>query len=166
MKTQKRRWLPIVAGGAGLIVMLGIVAAGVSFVWLREHTTIARDVSSARADDAFGQVARRFADARAAIEIGGDGRPRPAPGATRRNRGEVTTLRVLAWDAREHALADVTLPLWLVRLKSGPIELGGYVAGMADHGVRLTVEEIERMGPGVILDYAMPSGNRVLLSVE
>ena len=73
---------------------------------------------------------------------------------------------MLAWDPGERALADVTLPMWLLRLKSGPIQLGGYVTGMDDHGVRLTADEIARMGPGVILDLTTPTGERVLLSAQ
>jgi hypothetical protein len=166
MTTAKRRWVPIVAGVAVLLVFLGIGAALISFAWLREHTTLERDVAASRADEAFAAAVKGFLDPRPAIEVGEDRRPRPAAGLPRRNPGQVTTLHLLAWDPGERALADVTLPMWLVRLKSGPIQFGGYVSGLDDHGVRLTAEDIERLGPGVLLDFTAPSGERVLLSAQ
>jgi len=166
MTTTKRRWLPIVGGIAALAVLLGIVATTLSVVWLRERTTIARDVSTTRANEAFAAAAQRFADSRPAFELGDDRRPRPAAGAPRRNPGSVSDLHVLAWAAQEQTLADVTLPLWLLRLKSGPIAFGTYVSGLDDHGVRLTAEEIERLGPGVLIDFTAPDGDRVLLSAQ
>jgi hypothetical protein len=166
MTTTKRRWVPIVGGVVALLVLLGIVAATVSIVWLRERTTLSRDVSVTRASEAFAAAAQRFADPRPAIELGDDRRPRPAAGTPRRNPGSIGDLRVLAWGAKEHALADVTLPLWLLRLKSGPIVFGSYVSGLDDRGVRLTAEEIERLGPGVLIDFTTPSGDRVLVSAQ
>ena len=72
--------------------------------------------------------------------------------AARKNPGTVTTVHVLAWDPDERALASVALPMWLLRLKSGPIEFGTYVSGFDDHGVRLEVADLERYGPGVLFD--------------
>lgn len=166
MATTKRRWVPIVGGVVALLVLLGIVATTISIVWLRERTTLSRDVSVTRASEAFAAAAQRFADPRPAIELGDDRRPRPATGTPRRNPGSIGELRVLAWGAKEQALADVTLPLWLLRLKSGPIVFGSYVSGLDDRGVRLTAEEIERLGPGVLIDLTTPSGDRVLVSAQ
>jgi hypothetical protein len=56
--------------------------------------------------------------------------------------------------------------MWLLRLKSGPIEFGTYVSGLDDHGVRLEVADLERYGPGVLFDLTRPSGERVLLSAQ
>ncbi len=165
MTPVRRRWVPIVGGAVALVVLLGIAAAALSFVWLREHTTLERDIPAARAIEAFAAVGRRFPDPRPAVEFDAQRRPRPAA-TLRANPGEVTTLRVLAWDPDERALADVTLPMWVLRLKSGPIQLSGYVSGMDDRGVRLTADEITRMGPGVILDLTTPAGERVLLSAQ
>lgn len=166
MATTKRRWVPIVGGVVALLVLLGIVATTISIVWLRERTTLSRDVSVTRASEAFAAAKERFADPRPAIELGDDRRPRPAAGTPRRNPGSISELRVLAWGAKEQALADVTLPLWLLRLKSGPIVFGSYVSGLDDRGVRLTAEEIERLGPGVLIDFTTPSGDRVLVSAQ
>lgn len=166
MSTATRKWGPIVGGLLALLVMAGLAAAGLSYYWLRDHMTVARNLPAASADAAFAAAARVFQNPRPAFEIGEDQRLRPAPGSPRRNAGTVATLHVLAWDARRHALTDVTLPMWMVRLKSGPIEFGGYASGIADHGVRLTAEAIDQLGPGILLDYHAPNGNHVLLSAQ
>jgi hypothetical protein len=92
------------------------------------------------------------------------GRPRHATDIADAVPGRrLDTLHVLAWDPDEGKLAKVSLPFWFLRLKSTPIELSAYASGFDDEGVSLRAEDIEKYGPGVILDYSTPSGERVLL---
>lgn len=167
MTTGRRRWLPIVAG---VVVLLVVVAAGVgtvSVLWLKEQVHVESGTSAAEAAAAFDAATRRFPDPRPLLTIGDDRRPQYAfePG-TRRNPGTVSALGILAWDERQRALATVTLPLWLLRLKSGPIAFGEYVSGLDDRGVRLQAEDLERYGPGVVVDLQTPDGRRVLLTAQ
>ena len=53
MATQGRRWIPIAGGSAALLVLIGIAAAAVSLIWLRDHATIEHDVASSQATRAF-----------------------------------------------------------------------------------------------------------------
>lgn len=167
MASSPRRWLPIVAG---IVVLVGIVAIGVmvaSVVWLRDQATVNGEVSAEHATSAFIEAAKAFPDPRPAIAFDEDGRPRLLDHASERhNPGKVTTLRALAWDPRERALATITLPLWLLRLKSGPIRFGEYVSGLDDRGVSLTADDIAKFGPGVVFDYSTPAGRRVLLLAQ
>lgn len=167
MAKTTRRWLPIVAGIAVLVVFVGIGAIAISVAYFSEHTSVERDIDIARAEAAFAAAKNRFADPRPVVEFDDQRRPRYVEGiATRKNAGTVTTVHVLAWDPDEHALASVALPMWLLRLKSGPIEFGTYMSGLDDHGVRLEVADLERYGPGVLFDVTAPSGGRVLLSAQ
>ena len=167
MANTARRWLPIVAGIAVLCVFLGIGAIAVSVAYFSEHATVERDIDGARAGGAFDEAKQRFADPRPVVEFDAEGRPRYVEGiAGRKNPGTVSAVHVLAWDPDERALASVALPMWLLRLKSGPIEFGTYVSGFDDHGVRLEVADLERYGPGVLFDFTAPSGERVLLSAQ
>ena len=162
-----RRWLPIVAGIAVLVVFLGIGAIAISVAYFSEHTTVERDVASTEAAAAFDRAKRHFADVRPVVEFDENRKPHYVEGiSSRNNPGTVTTVHVLAWDPAEHALATVVLPMWLLRLKSGPIEFGTYVGGLDDHGVRLEVADLERYGPGVLFDFTAASGERVLLSAQ
>jgi hypothetical protein len=167
MATTKRRWVPIVAGIAVLLVFLGIGAAVVSVSWFRENVHVTRDTDEVAARQAFDERRRQFPDARPVLHIGDDRRPSYTPGIeSRRNPGAVSAVHVMAWDANERALATATLPLWLLRMKSGPIVFGEYVAGFDDHGVRLSPEDLERYGPGVVFEFESARGNRVLLTAQ
>jgi hypothetical protein len=167
MPAGKRRWLPIVAGILALvgIVVIGVGAAAV--LWLRDQVQVDRRVDDGAARTAFDDARRRFADTRPLLEMGDDRRPRLAlPEGAPRNPGTVTAVRVLAWDAGDRALATVTLPMWLLRLKTGPIVFGEYVSGMDVGGVRLEPRDLERYGPGIVADIETPDGDRVLIVAE
>jgi hypothetical protein len=47
-------------------------------------------------------------------------------------------------------------------MKSGPIRFSSYAAGVDDGGITLRPEDIERYGPGVIMELSARNG-RVLL---
>lgn len=167
MTTTRRRW-PLVL--AGVVVFLGVVVIGLGVaatIWFRDSVQVERGTSRAAAQAAFDTARRQFPDPRPILELGDDRRPRYVPGLeSRRNPGEVNALHILAWEADEGALATVALPMWLLRLKTGPIVFGEYVSGMDDHGVRLEPKDLERYGPGVVLDFETADGNRVLLTAR
>jgi len=167
MAGSTRRWLPIAAGVAVLLVFIAIGAIAVSVAYFSEHTTVERGIDEARAAAVFEEAMRRFPDPRPVIAFDDDRKPHYVDGiAGRKNPGNVTTVHVTAWDPGERALATVALPMWLLRLKSGPIEFGTYVSGLDDHGVRLEVADLERYGPGVLFDFRARSGERVLISAQ
>ena len=60
----------------------------------------------------------------------------------------------------------VDVPFWLLRLKSGPIAFSSYANGFDDRGVKLSVADIERRGPGIVLDVSEPNEGRVLIWAE
>ena len=168
MATQKRRWLYVVSGVAVLLVFAGIGVAVVSVAWFRENLHVQQGTDASKALAAFDATKRKFPDPRPVLEFGEDRRPTYVEGLTerRKNPGSVTAVQVLAWDPEKRALADVTLPFWLLRLKSRPIVFGAYITGFDDHGVTLTAADIERFGPGVLFDYELRSGQRVLVSAQ
>lgn len=165
--SQKRKWLPIVAGVAVLFVFLGIGVAVVSVLWFRDNVVVSRGTSREAAQQAFDERRREFPDPRPVLTFGADRKPSYAAGLeTRKNPGTISALHMLAWDADDRALATITLPMWLLRMKSGPIVFGEYVSGLDDHGVRLTPADLEKYGPGVVLEFETPDGNRVLLTAK
>ena len=167
MTSAARKWLAIGGGIAILLVFLAIGAAVVSVAWFRENIEVAQGTSPAAAAKAFDDAKSRYTDPRPVVEFDKDRRPTFVQGIdTRRNAGTVNALHVLAWDADARALATVTLPMWLLRLKSGPIQFGEYASGFDDHGVRLSPEDLERYGPGVVFELETAAGSRVLLTTQ
>jgi hypothetical protein len=120
------------------------------------------DVSGAEAE--FEKVRQQFPDRPPLLDFK-DGQPSYAAGRPdpARPRTDLQTLHVVAWDPDDKRLAKFAIPFWLLRFKATPIEFSSYASGLDDNHVNLRVEEVERYGAGIILDAAMPSGERVLL---
>ena len=74
-------------------------------------------------------------------------------------------MHLMAWDDDEGRLVTFAIPFWLLRLKSGPIELSAYSQGWNDRGVSFKIEDLERAGPGIVLDFSERDG-RVLVWAE
>ena len=53
-----------------------------------------------------------------------------------------------------------------MRLKERPIRFGTYASGLDELGITLTAAEIERYGPGIIMDISRTGRDRALLWVE
>ena len=83
---------------------------------------------------------------------------RPGHGNTRRP----DQLYVLAFDPDDERIVKVTVPFWLLRLKSrGTIDFNGGQLELED--LKLTVEDLERFGPTLIVDHKSTGGERVLV---
>lgn len=167
MASSKRRWLPIVAG---ILVLCAVVIAGgaiASVLYFRDRVQITRGTGRADAMAQLDAARRRFPDPRPLLVMGDDRRPRFTEGlAEHRNPGAIEAVHVLAWDADDGAFVNVSVPMWLLRLKSGPIGFGEYMSGLDDHGVRLEPKDLDRYGPGVIIDIAEAGGDLVLLTAQ
>jgi hypothetical protein len=152
--------VPIAIGVAILLVFLAI--GGIVFVtsWVRENLEVS-ETSRASADTAFDEVRRQFPGQAPLLRIDDEG--------AHYSRGEVANppeierVHVLAWDPREEKLARFSLPFWFLRLKSGPIAFSGYAAGLDEQGVSIRPEDIQKHGPGLIIDGTLHDGARVLI---
>lgn len=61
------------------------------------------------------------------------------------------SVHVLIWDADEEKLVNFSLPLWLLKLKTGPIDVNA--GGFRLRRFRVTAADLERAGPGLVLDF-------------
>jgi hypothetical protein len=161
---KRRNWLWILFGVFIVLVFLGIGAIVATTAWVQQNLSVS-ERTEADAQREFDAVRARYTSRPPLLDLR-NGRPvytggnAPAP---QPNPAPVDRLHVLAWDPDEGRLASFSIPFWLLRLKSGPIEFSSYASGMDDEGVDLRPEDIERHGPGIILDTTSRSGERVLL---
>lgn len=162
---KARRWAPILFGVAVFVVFVGISAVVVSVAWFREHLSI-EAASGTSAETAFAEVRQRFGGKAPLLEMQGTSLARRNAPAEDAARTTLTTLHVLAWDAREEQLARIDIPFWFLRLKETPIRFGTYATGLDELKISLTAAEIERYGPGVIVDISREGRDRALLWVE
>ena len=161
------RWARPVATAA---VVEFIVVGGTAYFFYRHIN--ASFTPPEDADTEFAQARARFAGQKPLIEIRQDDEPiLHREGATRRDasRPQLVSLRVLAYDNHARKLVRVTIPFWLLRLAPS----GKKVSFLNDSGidfdterVHLTLEDLERRGPGLVLDQADRRGSQVLVWTE
>ena len=75
----------------------------------------------------------------------------------------VDTVHILNWKSQNGELMRSDAPLWLLRFSS--INIASRL-GLAPDRFRLTVADIQRYGPGIVVDYGAPGKFRVLVWVE
>jgi hypothetical protein len=81
-------------------------------------------------------------------------------------KSTVNRLRVLIYDPGDNRLVRLQIPFWLVRLGGSDKHIS-FDAGDV-HGVRLSItpSDLERRGPGLILDQETRRGQRLLVWAE
>lgn len=163
---KKRTWIWIVVGIFFVLVVLAIGGIIFTVAMVRQNMTVA-GMSATSADTEFEAVRAKFAGQQPLIQMI-DGRPQYVAdrATTSPSSTPLKTLHVLAWDEEEGQLVSLSLPFWLLRLKSGPIQLGAYAQGWDDRGVSFRVEDLERHGPGLLMDVNEENEGRVLIWVE
>lgn len=158
-------WVWVVIGivAVCIIGLLAVAGMGVYFVARQVETQAA---SPARAEEAFGRERARFKDQKPVIEIDEDDNVKAealeAALKTPGERRKLDNLSVLAWDADDERLVRIDVPFWLLRLKSDPLDILAD-SGIRGERIRITVDDIERMGPRLLIDHRGRRGDRVLV---
>lgn len=162
-RPRKRSWIPIVIGIFLLFAVVAVSAIVLTAMWFRQNMSVTRSDEDA-ATQQFEDVRRRFPGQEPLIQLV-DGRPQYA--ANRVSEADpaapLTSVHVIAYDRDEGNTVTFSLPFWLLRMKSGPIRISAYQQGWDDRGVSFRVEDIEKHGPGIIVDVTEPNEGRVLI---
>ncbi|MEO7157445.1 MAG: hypothetical protein ABI039_07795 [Vicinamibacterales bacterium] len=163
---KKRRWIPIVLG---VLLLLFVVAAGAlvfTISWFRQNMAVTQSTEAAAVSQ-FDEVLKRFPGQQPLIQLV-DNHPQYVPERATRawSSTPLTTLHVVAFDRDEGKVVTFALPFWILRMKSGPIRISAYQQGWDDRGVSFRVEDIEKHGPGIIIDASEPGEGRVLIWAE
>ena len=145
------------------ICVLGVVAiAGTGYYFFSKHFDT-KVTSPANASLEFERTKAQFIGQKPLIELDEHGNFLHAntdrPAGTQRPQ----TLTILAFDSDDEKVVRVELPFWLLRLKGGGsrFDVGGGNVDLAK--LRLTVEDLEKFGPTLILDQKDSNGSRVLI---
>jgi len=164
---KKRRWIPILLG---VVVLFGVIAVGaiaLTVSWFRQNMTISKNITADSATQQFEEIRRRFPGQQPLIQMV-DGHPQYVVDRASQSPAQtsLTTLHVLAFDRDEGQTVTFSLPFWVLRMKSGPIRISAYQQGWDDRGVSFRVEDIEKHGPGIIVDATEREQGRVLIWAE
>ena len=151
----------ILVAAAGVAVGGGILAVALA-AWFFISVFDAGPESRAAAARAFDDVRQRFGGAGPIVEIRDD-QPvftrRPSTGGP---RPRLRTLHALAWDPDAEVLTRMEMPFWLIRLKEGPFEVD--LDTTAEGGrFEVTVDEVERYGPALLLDHEGNDGDLLMV---
>ena len=163
---KKRTWLWIVFGVLFVLFVLAVGGIMVAVAFFRQGMSVA-PMSQTQATDEFDAVRARFPGQQPLLRMV-DGRPEFIADRATQTGGStkaLTTMHIMAWDDDEEQLVTFEIPFWLLRLKSGPIQLSAYSQGWDDRGVSFRIEELERAGPGIVMDFSERDG-RVLIWAE
>lgn len=167
---SRKTWISVLIAA---VIIVGILAAaaigGTAFFFYRhiqsepaQRETAAQQFAAARA---------RFADQKPLIEIRRGDEPvlhrELIPNATAGR--PLQTLRVLAYDPDGGKIVRIAIPMWLLRLAPGSRRM----SFLSDNGidfdsdrVHLTLDDLERRGPGLLVDHTDRHGSLVLVWTE
>lgn len=167
--SNKRTWISIIVAAVIIVGILAVSAVGGTayFIYRHVHTQF---TPVENADRQFADARARFAGQQPLIEMRkGDEPflhreviPKEMPAA------KLDTLRVLAYDTRANKLVNVSIPMWLLRMAPS-----NKFSFMKDNGIdfdsdrmHISLDDLERRGPGLILDQADRRGSQVLVWAE
>jgi hypothetical protein len=159
-----KTWVWVIIGLAVAFVLglVGLAGAGVYFFSQHVQT---RTESAATATKEFEDQRAAFKGQKPLIHLDTVDRPvierhiEDLPASATRP----TLMYVLAWDPDKDHVVRLSLPFWLLRFGRRKID---FTTGDRDFDLQrlnLNVEQLERVGPILVLDAITPSGQRVLI---
>jgi hypothetical protein len=167
-QSSRRTWVSVIIASVIIVGVLAVAAIGGTAYFIYRHVN-AEFTPTANAQRQFVDARARFAGQQPLIEMRRGDEPvlhRAVITASQTER--IETLRVLAYDERAGKLVNVAIPMWLLRMFPSK-----RMSFLSDNGidfdsdrVHVTLEDIERRGPGLILDQADRRGSQVLVWTE
>lgn len=159
MAGARQTWKSVVIALALIVGTFVVVFIGVGIWTIRSHAS-AQFVDADVAQAEFNAVNARYGGRPPLIEIraGGDAsvplvhRDETAP------RREIVALHVLSYSPQARKLVRADVPGWVLKWMSvhGTIRLAN-LEMFDDARDRLTLEDLERHGPGIVADFSGPS---------
>jgi hypothetical protein len=146
------------------VAVLAVAAAiAATAIYLSRH--IDRETATAaQADAEFARLRARFVREEPLVEVTAEGDVLIHPNTG--NGGAIHTVHVVAFDPASKRLVRAALPVWLLRTGRSRavsmIDQSEFGAG----GAHLTLEDLERHGPGLILDRRSAGGGQTLVWAE
>jgi len=158
-----RTWVKATLGGVALIAvaLVALAATGAYFVFRHMEKRAGSEAEAVQAIDA---VKSRFGSRAPLVEI-----IDPQRVDIRINRSAETsappvdTIHIINWKSETGELTRTEFPLWLMRFSTMNI---ASQLGIAPAKFRLTVSDVERYGPGIIVDYGSQGASRLVVWVD
>jgi nitrate reductase NapE component len=169
--TRLPTWVSVLIAAVIIVGVLAVAAVGGAafFIYRHVNTTF---TPSENAEVEFSESRARFGGQRPLIELRHDDDPivhrELLKEGTPKHR--LDALRVLAYDEHARKLVRVSIPFWLLRMAPSKhlsfLNDNGINVDVDSDRVRLTLDDLERRGPGLLLDTRDRRGSQVLVWTE
>ncbi len=158
-----RAWVKVTIGAGVLAAVAFAALAGTGAYFVLRHMD-KRPSGEAEAVQAIEAVKARFGSRPSLVEIVD---PRQADIRILRppepSSVPVDTIHIINWQRGKGEMIRADAPLWLMRFSSVNVLSQ---LGIVPAKFRLTVSDVERYGPGIIVDYSSQGDFRVLVWVD
>jgi hypothetical protein len=159
MKRRKATILMIVVGVLAFCAIVTVSLGAWFFASVFESTR----ADEQAATDTFDDIRQRFSGVSPVFSIVDDEEAvlrRSPPDVVR--AAPLRTLEIRHWDPDDEDITSVSLPFWVLRLKTGTFSIGGRHPGH----LNIKSNEIERYGPTLLVDHEGRGGDRLLVWTE
>lgn len=161
---KARNWILIIFAIIGVIVVCIVALAGVGIYAVTRNfksqpataTSAVKTFEQARADLGGQQALLTLEDIDnpSTIQKKIDGLPV--------SKTLATTMEILVWAPNNERTVRITLPFWLLKFGRKKIDISG--ADSFDFNrLQIDINQLERIGPKLIVDLERPGGERVLV---
>lgn len=161
-----KKWLPILVGVVIFVVIVGLGLVG-GCVYLITRQVSVQTLPRTAGVQEFDKLRGQLAGQRAFIELpdeDSDAEPVVHRELANHPTGQVSTVHVRVWVPREGKLVRLDLPMWTLRLMGNkPIKIQTGEDSLRKVSLKVTAEDIDRRGPGLLLDHTARAGERVLV---
>jgi hypothetical protein len=168
-QSTRKTWVSVVIAAVIIIGMLAVTVVGGTAFFFYRHIN-AQFTPEENAEQQFAEARARFAGRQPLIELKRGDEPvlhRELVTAAH-SKGKLESLRILTYDPRAGKLVRVSVPFWLIRM--APMDHFSFF----DHNgiefdsdrIHLSSDDLDRMGPGLILDQKDRRGSKVLVWTE
>jgi hypothetical protein len=172
MASSRKTWISVLIAAAIIVGVMALAVVGGTAYFIYRHVN-AEFTSEQTAEQEFATARAKFEGQQPLIEVRMHDDPvihRDQIPSTPASGRKLETLRVLAYDDRAGKLVRVAIPFWLLHvLPSRNLSFlndQGIDVDIDSDRVRLTIDDLERRGPGLVLAHKDRVGARVLVWTE
>jgi hypothetical protein len=159
-----KTWIWIIAGFLGVCVLVLFAIAGTGVYFVSQHID-ARHTSSVEAMRQFDVAREAFKGKQPLLELDRLGHQRQVTRTERMPTSSVrpTDMDILAWNPVSGRVVRVSLPFWLLHIGRRKVDILDNSNDFDIDRLNIDVNELERIGPALVLDYVTLNGERVLV---
>ncbi len=171
--SSRKTWISILIAAFIVVGVAALTIVGGTAFFIYRHVQ-AEFTNDQTAEQEFLSARERLGGQQALIEIKRDDEPvvhrELIHAAGRQSARKLETLRVLAYADRAGKLVRVSIPFWLLRMLPSKnlsfLNDEGIDLDIDSDRVRLTIDDLDRRGPGLLLDHKDRRGSHVLVWTE